>query len=381
MVGGGTVSVFSRRTRELNETETVEGLFESGRLSQTRRVLNETEIPLYRDELLLLVHDILPYVYTSPEKLAQAYESLSRADIGYGRIGAGRSRGMAPPPFNLPRRDSVPQWNLLPIALNELSSVGIQKPDNDVEHALEIAPRVSQKAVDRYQYRLWALDHLCRRVARACHTSKRTALHDILPFLVAIFRTDREEGRGIAISLELEERDIDFLLSESKTQSQMRPTGPRDFLDPTGFRLPYMGKDKFIQLMRIGLSYDRNSGNFVVRRLENLDSIEERLADIISKPVKFARRDQPIEQTKGKYIKACYIDGQQKACDECGFVDACPTHTLRALKFCLCDSSFLDPKAYHKYVAKNIPAGVPTKITKRKVSPKKRKSAGSSAAD
>lgn len=354
MSTSGIATLRSNRTRELNERNTVRGMFAGKGLAAARRVLNETEIPLYRDELLLLIHDILPYVYTSPDKLATAYDALSRADMGYGKVGAGRSRGMMPPPFNLPRRDRVPEWSLLPVALNELASVGMQKPDEDPDHALQVAPRVSRKAVDRFQYRLWALDHLCGRLARACHLSKRKALVEIVPFVVELFRINEANGRELAVHLELEERDIDFLVSESKVQPVA--TGPQELLDPTGFKLPYMGKDKFIQLMRAGISYDRNGGRFVVRRLDNLDAVEERLAGILSRPVKFARSEEVVARSEGGAIQECFVDGLQVVCDKCEFVESCPTHTITSLKFCLCDETVADPKGYEKYVAKNAPA-------------------------
>ncbi len=369
----GTVKMRPSRTRELDEKDTLRGLFASRGFGEARRVLNETEIPLYRDELLLLMHDLLPYLYTTPSKLANAYDSLSRADIGYGRVGASRSRGMMPPPFNLPRRDAVPEWSLFPVALNELASVGTEPVDNDLEHAMDVAPRISRKIVDRYQYRLWALDHLCRRIARACHVSKRKALHEVEPFLVAIFRVDEERGRQIALNLEMEERDIDFLVSESKAQPEAK--GPQEVLDPAGFKLPYMGKDKFIQLMRAGISYDRGGGEFVVRRLDNLDSVEERLSDILAKPVKFIRPEQATAEIEGKVVKECYVDGQQIPCEECEFVENCPTHTIASRKFCLCDQTLSDPKGYEKYVAKNTTIakpGKPVKAAKRAPARKKR---------
>ena len=254
----GIVTFRSMRTRELSERETLRGLFSGKGFSTARRVLNETDIPLYRDDLLLLLHDLLPYVYTTPEKLAKAYDSLSRADIGYGRVGASRSRGMMPPPFNRPRCDKVPEWSLLPVALNELASVGSQEADNNIDHAIDVAPRISQNTADRFQYRLWALDHLCSRVARVCHASRRKALLEIVPSVIALFRISEELGRNIAVGLELEERDIDFLVSESKIQPT--PKGPQELLNPKGFKLSYMGKDKFIQLMRAGISYDRARG-------------------------------------------------------------------------------------------------------------------------
>jgi len=346
-------------------------LFTARGPDEARRALNETEIPLYRDELLLLLHDLLPYLYSTPEKLTKAYESLSRADMGYGRIGASRSRGMMPPPFNLPRRDAAPEWSLLPVALNDLASVGSEPVDNDAEHAMDVAPRISRKTVDRYQYRLWALNHLAGIIARSYHMSKRKSLQDVVPFLIAIFRLDPRGGREIAVNLGAEERDIDFLISESK--AQVAPKGPGELLDPTGFKLAYMGKDKFIQLMRAGVSYDRSRGVFAVRRLDNLDSVEERLSDILAKPVKFERPEQTeAEEVTGKMVKECYVDAEKIVCEECEFVEDCPTHTIASLKYCLCNRTLSEPDGYDKYVAKNEPVTKPIKTVKRGPARKRR---------
>jgi hypothetical protein len=243
--------------------------------------------------------------------------------------------------------------------------------DNDVEHAMEVAPPASRKIVDRYQYRLWALDHLSGRIARACHMSKSKALHEVVPFLVAIFRFDGERGREIALSLEAEERDIAFLVSESKTQAAVK--GPEEVLDPTGFKLPYMGKDKFIQLMRAGISYDRSGGKFAVRRLDNLDSVEERLSDIMARPIKFHRPEQTAPELEGKVVKECYVDEQKITCEECDFVENCPTHIIPSLKFCICDQTLSDPIGYEKYVAKNRVAEKPAKAVKPPKAVKKAK--------
>ena len=361
VTGKTGLTLASTRTRELDEKETLKGLFSSARVSDARRTLGESEIPLYRDEMLLLLHDLLPYAYTTPTKLASAYETLSRVDIGYGRIGASRSRGMLPPPFNMPRRNTVPDWSLLPFVINELASVGVEKVDNDIEHALEIAPRISRKVADRYQYRLWQLDRLCARIGRACRVSKRKALSQVLPSLLAIFQANVEKGRQIALSLGLEEQDIDFLVTEVKAGQE--PKGSEELLDPSGFKLLYMGKDKFIQLMRAGLSYDRKSGKFVVRRLDNLESVEERVGQIISKPVRFKRPEQMIASVRheGENVKECYVDAKSVSCEKCDFVEDCPTHTLATLKFCICDDSLSDPTTYKKYVEKNLPAPTPRK--------------------
>lgn len=347
------------RTRELDEKDTVKGVFSAANVSEARRTLGDSEIPLYRDDILLLLHDILPYVYTNPKKLAKAYGALSRVDIGYGRIGASRSRGMMPPPFNMPRRDTVPDYSILPFVINEMTSVGVERIDNDVEHALMIAPRISKKIPDRYQYRLWQLDRLCMRVGRACHLSKRKALLEIIPTLIMLFRVNPETARQIYSSLELEEQDIEFLSSEAKTEQVQKGAG--ELLDPTGFKLPYMGKDKFIQLMRAGLSYDRKIRKFVLRRLDNIDSVEERVSEIISTPIRFKRTEEvtPVRGEDVETVKECYVDSNMIYCSKCKFIEACPTRTLTSLKFCLCDKSLADANTYDKYIAKNAPDATP----------------------
>jgi replication factor C large subunit len=349
----GVFDVSASRTQKLDEGVTLKRLFESHEFGKARRALNDTEIPLYKDELLLLLHDLLPYVYTSRLKLALAYDSLSRADIAYGRIGASRSRGMEPPPFNMPRRDSVPQWNLLPVALNELASVGVQETDNSVEDALSSSTRPSQKTAERYQYRLWTINRVCGKLARSCHISKRTALRHVLPFLIDLFRADETSGIETATAMELEERDIEFLKGEAK--SAVTLTGSAEMLDPADFKLPYMGKDKFIQLMRVGIKYNSSARVFSVRRMDNLDSVEESLSQIVGKPVKFVRPEliSELKHVSENITKMCYVDGKEISCDTCDFVESCPTRFLRDLKYCICKETLSDEQAYREYVAKN----------------------------
>jgi len=346
-------SAMAGRTQLLAEDATLRQLFQSEDFNEARSALNRTEVPLYKDDLLLHLHDILPYVYTSLPKLAQAYDSLSCADITYGRIGASRSRGTAPPPFNLPRRDAVPQWSLLPVALNELASIGVQQTDLNVEDALKASARPSHKTVERYLYRLWTIDHVCDRLAKACHASKRTALQEILPYLIGLIRADETSGIETAAAMELEERDIEFLKGEAK--STVATGGPTETLDPNNFKLPFMGKDKFIQLMRVGIKYDSHARTFAVRRMDNLDSIEESVSQIVGRPVKFTRPDlSPVfEESLSTITKVCYVDSRAIQCESCDFVESCPSHFLQDLKYCICIETLSDSQAYDKYTTKN----------------------------
>lgn len=369
-------SAIAGRTQLLDEDATLQRLFESRDFNKARNALNGTEIPVYKDDMLLHLHDILPYVYTSPPKLAQAYDSLSRADITYGRIGASRSRGMAPPPFNLPRRDAVPQWNLLPVALNELASVGVQEPDRKVEDALKASTRPSQKTVERYLYRLWTMDHVCGRLAKSCHVSKRTALREVLPFLIGLIRADEASGVETGAAMELEERDIEFLKTEAKLA--VTPAGPTETLDPRSFKLPFMGKDKFIQLMRVGIKYDSHARAFSVRHIDNLDSVEGSISQIVGRPLKFLRQEIVPEQKESSsgITKVCYVDAREISCDACEFVETCPTHFLQDLKYCICTQTLSEAQAYQEYIEKNqesLQEMLPKKAIVKKARPAKRK--------
>ena len=271
---------------------------------------------------------------------------------------------MSPPPFNMPRRDSVPQWNLLPVALNELASVGIQQVDNDLERALKDSSRPSKKTIERYQYRLWSIDHVCGRLSRACHISKRTALRTVFPTLISLLRANDSYGREVSASLQLEERDIEFLAGEAKTTSSV---GPVETLDPMGFKLPYMGKDKFVQLMRAGIKYNSTSREFSVRRMDNLDSVEESVSQVVGKQVKFLRGEQAptIHRTNERITQVCYIDNKEISCDACKFLEDCPTHYLQDLKYCVCTETLSDRRSYEKYVAKTMPEAAPAKSGKK----------------
>jgi len=237
--------------------------------------------------------------------------------------------------------------------LNELASVGVQETDNSVEDALSTSTRPSQKTAERYQYRLWTINRICGKLATTCHISKRTALRDVLPFLIGLFRADADSGIETATAMDLEERDIEFLKGEAKSATTL--TGSAEMLDPANFKLPYMGKDKFIQLMRIGIKYNSSARVFSVRRIDNLDSVEESLSQIVGKSLKFVRPELISEpkHASENITKVCYVDGKEMSCDTCDFVEACPTHFLPDLKYCICNETLSDEQAYREYVAKS----------------------------
>ncbi len=91
----------------------------------------------------------------------------------------------------------------------------------------------------------------------------RRELHCVMYFRFSLvyFAADETSGIETATAMELEERDIEFLKGEAK--SAVTLTGSAEMLDPADFKLPYMGKDKFIQLMRVGIKYNSSARHFL----------------------------------------------------------------------------------------------------------------------
>jgi hypothetical protein len=114
--------------------------------------------------------------------------------------------------------------------------------------------------------------------------------------------------------------------------------------------------------------------------MDRLDSVEESVSQIIGKPVRFVRPAIAPEQLEVELgiVKTCYVDARGISCDSCEFVEACPTHFLGDLKYCICTQTLSDSKAYEKYIAKNqeiLPQLKKAVVKKPKLSKRKMPSA------
>jgi len=83
-------------------------------------------------------------------------------------------------------------------------------------------------------------------------------------------------------------------------------------LNKKGFRLPYMGTDRFRELTRMGVEYER--GSFFIRNLNNVESIKDALSEILSERIAFTQ--------------TCLICGKEFLCTDCKYYDACLTRDL-----------------------------------------------------
>ena len=107
-------------------------------------------------------------------------------------------------------------------------------------------------------------------------------------------------------------------------------------LNPRGFKLPRVEKEKFILLIRLGLDYNRELSLFSIKSYNNI----ERLIDTISS----------ILKTEIIFSQTCTRCGKDFPCSECKYNDLC---TSKDLPFnCVCPQCLRDRKHFEEYIEK-----------------------------
>lgn len=88
--------------------------------------------------------------------------------------------------------------------------------------------------------------------------------------------------------------------------------------DKKGFKLPYLGIEKFKKLTKMGLTY--KDGNFFFSNLNNVEEIKTSLSDIFNEETVFSQ--------------TCTICGVEFLCDRCKYSTDCITKDLPLSCFC-----------------------------------------------
>ena len=73
-------------------------------------------------------------------------------------------------------------------------------------------------------------------------------------------------------------------------------------LDPKGFKLPRVEREKFIFLMNLGLDYSRERGVFSIKDCNNVEKLMDTLAGILGTVV---------------FLQTCTRCGKNFPCPEC----------------------------------------------------------------
>jgi len=103
-----------------------------------------------------------------------------------------------------------------------------------------------------------------------------------------------------------------------------------------GIKLPYMGKEKFIELMRAGMGYDRKTGTFFIEDLGRIDQIKAAISSILKDEITLAQ--------------TCFICESTFPCSECEYSGICKSRDIPT--YCICKTCYSSPQMYQRYVKK-----------------------------
>ncbi|MCS7104922.1 MAG: replication factor C large subunit [Thermofilaceae archaeon] len=182
----GDLEILGYRAKQLNMFEVVRIVLTSKRIESAKAVLSMPSLDY--EMLIQWLNENIPYQY-SPSLLAiaDAYEALSKADVILARI----------------KREQA--WTLLPYAL-DLITAGVagardKPPFKFVKYNFPYKLRALSYSREAREEKI----RIARAIARACHTSVRIALIEVVPYIRLIYENNPERGSLILGTLGIPE--------------------------------------------------------------------------------------------------------------------------------------------------------------------------------
>ena len=104
-------------------------------------------------------------------------------------------------------------------------------------------------------------------------------------------------------------------------------------LNKKSFKLPFMDKEKFLLLLRLGL--ERNQSFYCIKSYNNIEKLIDTISNILN-------------GEKIMFLQSCLICDKDFACSDCKYYELCAT---RDLPFqCVCPRCLKEEKPYAEYV-------------------------------
>jgi len=110
-------------------------------------------------------------------------------------------------------------------------------------------------------------------------------------------------------------------------------------LDKKSFRLPFIGKDRYVQLLRLGLGYNKGHSSFYIKNYNDVEKIIDTISDI-------------LDGEKISFLQTCILCGMDFPCSDCKYNKLCPTKDLPLQ--CICPNCLKNAKLYDRYVERNL---------------------------
>lgn len=185
------VSWLESRDRQERIFEVLKNIFNARTCQEARRAANVSDVDY--EMLFEWVYENIPHQIPDLEDMASALDALSRADIFLNRI----------------RKEQ--EWGLLPYAIEDMTAgvaMARTRPRSGWV-SFKFPERIM--AMSRSKAGRDLRDEIGRKIGRATYTSVATAVTSYIPYLRIIVRVNKRWAEGLAESLRLEPKEIDFL--------------------------------------------------------------------------------------------------------------------------------------------------------------------------
>jgi len=108
------------------------------------------------------------------------------------------------------------------------------------------------------------------------------------------------------------------------------------FLNPKGFKLPRVEKEKFVLLIHLGLDYNRELCIYSIKNYNNIEKLLETVRSILTTEVAF--------------LQTCMRCGKDFPCSDCSYIEVCTTKDLPFS--CVCPDCLRNRKHFEEYIEK-----------------------------
>ena len=102
-------------------------------------------------------------------------------------------------------------------------------------------------------------------------------------------------------------------------------------LNKKAFKLPFMEREKYNLLLRLGLVYDRVKGTYCVANYNNIEKLADTLANILN-----------VDEVA--FTQTCAACDKDFPCSDCKYYDLCATKNLPF--HCVCTQCLKEGRAY-----------------------------------
>lgn len=86
-------------------------------------------------------------------------------------------------------------------------------------------------------------------------------------------------------------------------------------LNKKSFTLPFIGRDRYVRLLRLGLGYNKVERSFYVKDYNSVEKIIDAISDIMG-------------DEKASFLQTCILCGEDISCLDCKYKNSCETKDL-----------------------------------------------------